>query len=408
MRLTRLSLTNFRNFARLDVDLPGGIILLVGPNAQGKTSLLEAIYLLATFTSFQASSESQMINFLAEETPLTVARVVGEFRYTAQDTAARTPSRDRRLEVRIIREGNPGQQRVRKEILLDGVPCKAGEAIGTFNAVLFLPQMLSMVEGPPAERRRYLNLSLGQVWPHYATHLSLYQKALTQRNALLRMLQERGGDMDQLDYWDEQVASSGAYLIHARSRAIQELERLARPLYLQLSGGQEVLRLEYRCAYEPSPAGSAQLELPFPKDVDWTKITLEAIGQGLLQQLNRQRKEDLRRGMTTIGPHRDDLRFYSNGVDLHEYGSRGQNRSLVMALKLAEIAWMQEKSDQQPLLLLDEVLAELDPQRRQDLLAHLEVCEQVLTTTTDLSLFPAEFTQKAALWRVEGGTIHPQ
>ncbi len=406
MHLTRLSLTNFRNFARLDIDVPGGPVLLVGNNAQGKTSLLEAIYFLATFTSFHASSDRQLINFLAEREPLAVARIVAEFRYTPD--SPKIPSAlpgMHRLEVRIIRDNLNGAPRLRKEILVDGVTRKVNEAIGVFNAVLFLPQMLDVVEGAPEERRRYLNLALSQVWPRYAGHLTDYQRALSQRNALLKLLNERGGDPDQLDYWDEQVASLGAQIIFARIHAVQELERLARPYYQQLTRGQEVLRLDYRPSYDPFPTSPLQFELPMLSPIDRSKIPVENICQGFLELLGKQRKDEISRGLTTIGPHRDELRFISNGIDLGDYGSRGQGRTAVLALKLSEVAWMKEKTGQWPVLLLDEVLAELDPARRADLLIRLAESEQSLLTTTDLDLFTSEFVNKSKVWQIQAGQV---
>src|SRR5512136_3181747 len=213
MQLTHLSLTNFRNFTRLDLDVPGGTVMLVGDNAQGKTSLLEAIYFLATMTSFHASSDRQLINFIEARQTLAVGRIVADFTRGGES---------HRLEVRLIQEPNEqnGETHLRKEILLDGVKRKAGETIGQFNAVLFLPQMMSVIEGGPEERRRYLNLALSQVVSHYQAALAEYNKALLQRNALLKQLFERKGDTSQLDYWDEQIASYGSEIIHARIRAV--------------------------------------------------------------------------------------------------------------------------------------------------------------------------------------------
>jgi DNA replication and repair protein RecF len=398
MHITHLSLTNFRNFTRLDVDMPSGSILIVGENAQGKTSLLEAVYFLATFTSFHASSDRELINFLAAREALAVARIVALFE--RQDGA-------HRLEVRIIQETNGfnAASRVRKEVLLDGVKLKIGDAVGHFNAVLFLPQMLSIIEGPPEERRRYLNLALAQVEPHYSDALSSYNRALTQRNALLRQLGEFGGDADQLAFWDEQLASAGAQLIYPRIHAIQELGRLAARIHHELTRGGEVLRLSYQPAYDPLPQPPGQYSLPIDAPVSRAGLTIEQIRNGFLGELGVQRREEIARGVTTIGPHRDELRFFESGVDLGTYGSRGQVRTAMLALKLAEVAWMKARTDQLPVILLDEVLAELDTNRRSDLLGRLTVSAQTLLTTTDLDLFSPEFVQGITLWRVHSGRL---
>lgn len=406
MYLTHLSLTNFRNFARLDVDFPEGVVLLVGANAQGKTSLLEAIYFLATFVSFQAGSDRELINFLAAREPLAVGRIVAEFCRPGSEAIQTRPALHR-LEARIIQETqlSNGAPRLRKEILLDGIKLKAGEAVGQFNAVIFLPQTLRVIEGPPDERRRYLNLTLAQVIPHYAAHLANYHRVLSQRNALLKQISERGGDPTQLDYWDEQLVASGAFLIHARIQAVRDLERLATLRHHELTQGREILRLSYEPAFDPLPKPTKQIALPVDTPLDRTGIPLSKIQQGFLEALQRARGEETSRGVTTIGPHRDELRFLGNGVDLGTYGSRGQARTAVLALKLAEMNWIKEKTGQSPVLLLDEVLAELDTQRRADLLARVTQSEQALLTTTDLDLFPPEFVHRAVLWRVEAGRL---
>lgn len=403
MFLKRLSLTNFRNYARLDVDMPTGSVLLVGDNAQGKTSLLEAVYFLATFVSFQADSDRQLINFIAGREPLAVARIVADFQRQELDHT----SRDHRLEVRIIQEANGinGGSRVRKEVLLDGVERKISEAVGVFNAVLFQPQTLRIIEGAPEDRRRYLNLTLAQAVPRYTAALTDYNRAITQRNALLKLLNERGGDPNQLTYWDELLASSGASLIYARIQAIKGLERLAARIHSQLTQGAEVLRLSYLPAYDPLPKPERQYALPIDAPLDRSGIPLEKIQQGFFESLERLHSEEIARGVTTIGPHRDELRFLANGIDLGVYGSRGQSRTAILALKLAEVAWLKEETGQWPVLLLDEVLAELDVQRRTDLLERLADIEQAVLTTADLEAFSKDFIRQATLWRIYAGQL---
>ncbi len=410
MLLNHLSLTNFRNFARLDIDIPDGPVLLVGSNAQGKTSLLEAIYFLATFTSFHASHDRQLINFIVGKDNLAVARIVADFSSSADGPAQKLSTNHsgmRRLEIRLIQETNgyPAQLRLRKEIILDGVKCKVGEAIGAFNAVLFLPQMMSIVEGSPDERRRYLNLAMGQVVPKFTSYLSEYTQAVSQRNALLKNIYERGGDPFQLDYWDENLAEFGARIIFDRIQTIRQLERLASRIHSELTRTAEILRLSYQPSYDPMPQPEGQFSLPIDTLLDRSSITLDDIRSGFLARLKQTRVEEISRGVTTIGPHRDELRFLANGVDLGVYGSRGQGRTAVLAIKLAEVAWMKEMTGEWPVLLLDEVLAELDPDRRFDLLERLMQSEQSLLTTTDLDLFDPFFVEKAKKWTIQGGRV---
>jgi DNA replication and repair protein RecF len=400
MFLKHLSLTNFRNFARLDIDVPRRAVLLVGSNAQGKTSLLEAIYFLATFTSFQTHTDRQLVNFaVARENPA-VARIVAEYE---------RGKKTHRIEVRIILEsvGALGQ-RARKEVLLDGVKRNASDVIGQFNAALFIPQMSLVMEGAPDDRRRYLNLVLAQVIPGYARALSDYQQSLTQRNALLKQLSERGGDISQLDFWDANLAQTGAQLIFWRIQSIRELERLAARSHLSLTRDKEVLRLAYDPSYDPLPRPVGQFALRLDVPVDRSALDIETIKRGYAEALRKLRPEEINRGVTTIGPHRDDLRFLANGIDLGDYGSRGQVRTTLLALKLAEVSWMREKTGEWPIILLDEVMAELDAERRGDLLAALADTEQALLTTTDESLFTPEFVDSSTLWRIHAGVVSPE
>ncbi|HTX79144.1 MAG TPA: DNA replication/repair protein RecF [Longilinea sp.] len=397
MYLTHLSLTNFRAFARLDMDVPRRILLLVGNNAQGKTSLLEAVYYLATFSSFHAQSDRQLINFLAKGDDLTVARIVIQFQRNNQS---------HKMEVRLIQEnaGNGGT-RTRKEILVNGVKRSAQDALGHFNAVIFLPQMMRIIEESPEDRRRYLNLAISQIMPGYAQALSEYNQAVTQRNALLKQLNERGGDASQLDYWDQLLGERGSILVHTRIAAIRELEAVAQPIHQKLTGGEEVLRMQYQPSYDPLPQPEGQFVLKFTSQADRSGFSLEEIRAGFIQRLAALRSEEVARGVTTIGPHRDEMRILANGIDLGDYGSRGQARTALLSLKLAEVAWMKEKTGEWPVLLLDETMAELDVTRRADLLAYLGDCEQGLLTTTDLHLFAPEFVDKCTVWAVEGGRV---
>jgi DNA replication and repair protein RecF len=397
MYLKHLSLTNFRNFTRLDIDVPRRVVVLVGRNAQGKTSILEAIYFLAAFTSFQTHTDRQLVNFHAAREPLAVSRLVAEY--------VRGRS-SHRLEARLILEptGVNGQ-RLRKELLLDGVKRQASEVIGHFNAVIFVPQMSQIVEGGPEDRRRYLNLALAQAIPAYMRLLSEYNQALNQRNALLKALNERGGNSDQLSVWDETLARSGAQIILWRIHAVQAIERLASRVQHELTRGADVLRIAYEPAYDPLPRPNGQMGLRLDTIVDRSALDLKTIESGFRERLAQLRGEEISRGVTTIGPHRDELRFLANHVDIGDYGSRGQVRTALLALKLAEVAWMKERTGEWPVILLDEVMAELDLQRRADLLKYVGESEQVLFTTTDLNMYSPEFAQHVRIWDVEAGAV---
>jgi DNA replication and repair protein RecF len=265
--------------------------------------------------------------------------------------------------------------------------------------------MTRIIEGEPDERRRYLNLALAQAVPGYALALSEYDKALAQRNALLRQLAEHPGDPGQLRTWDELLAERGAAIILARIGAVQEIERLAARLHHRLTHAQEILRVIYQPAYDPLPQPNGQIALPMQTSLHRGGLSKEQIRLGFLQRLDSLHAEEIQRGVTTIGPHRDELRFLSNGVDLGDYGSRGQVRTALMSLKLAEMGWLKERTGHWPVLLLDEILAELDVQRRSDLLDTLGDCEQAVLTTTDLGLFAGEFVDTTTIWKVKEGRV---
>jgi DNA replication and repair protein RecF len=397
MFLTHLSLTDFRIFSRFDQAVPRDALILVGDNAQGKTSLLEAVYYLSTLDSFQASSTADLINFTALQEDLAVGRIVADF--NKKDGS-------HHLEIRLIRDTQTnGIQTTRKEVLLDGNQQKITSVIGEFNAVLFLPHMLQILTGSPRERRRYLNLTISQVDHRYTDFLSDYNKTLAQRNALLKQINERPGGTDQLAYWDEKLILSGAYLMHARIQAVQELGYLSSSIHQELTRGNEILRIIYQPSYQPIPNPPGQIELPLDSALDLSGLSLEELRNGYREKILSLRSEDISRGVTTLGPHRDEVRFLSNGVDLGTFGSRGQLRTVLLALKLAEVNWLKERNGEWPVLLLDEVLAELDDTRRQDLLDRLAETEQALLTTTDLDLFSEDYRQSAGLWNISGGKL---
>jgi DNA replication and repair protein RecF len=396
MQLQHLSLDQFRNFARLDADLPETSLIIQGRNAQGKTSILEAIYFLATLSSFHAENDRQLVNFIEARKPLGVARIKADFTTSIQK---------HQLEIRIIKEKTKnGVDRARKEILLDGSRKKISEAIGNFNAVLFLPQMLQIVEGSPGFRRRYLDQALSQSDRKYSSTLSDYEQILSQRNALLKQLNETGGNPAQLDFWDERLSQRGAEILHMRFQALAEMDQIASRLHLELTEDRDSLLLNYQPSFDPLDKPTNQPELVIAP-TDRSSINLETIQSGFHEALLRVRPEHIARGITSLGPHRDDFRFIAAGVDVGSFGSRGQMRTALLALKFAEMQWIKFRTGHQPVLLLDEVLAELDQQRRQDLLTRLAQNGQVLLTTTDLNLFEASFTQNAEIWHVDGGQL---
>ncbi len=386
MRLARLSLTDFRNFASLQIDVPPGPILLVGANAQGKTSLLEAIYYLVGGSSPHTTTDRQLLRLEAVSSQnLPVCRITAEVERGADLL---------QIEIRLILETiADGSQRTRKEILVNGQKRRAADLYGQFNAVLFLPQDVEIVEGSPGQRRRQLDATLSQADPDYAQLMSQYGKLLTQRNALLKRLQERRGQPAELDFWDERMAELAAQIVIRRAVSLAELQSLATPVHAELSRDAERLAL----TYQPS----------FPESVADPPPDPEVMAQHFTDELRQRRGEQIRRGVTTFGPHRDDLSFVVGGRDLQSYGSRGQNRTAILAYKLAEVEWIKRSRGEMPVLLMDEVLAELDPDRRADLQQLVLDASQALLTGADLAMFDADFQRRATVWQVSQGRVAP-
>jgi DNA replication and repair protein RecF len=407
MHLRTLSLTNFRNYARLELELPRQSLLFYGANAQGKTSLLEAIYFLATGSSPLTALDRELIKWEAEAEGLPYARVRGEVVH-----------RKGLHEIEIVlQQGRQadGTLRVQKTIRVGRLRKRRADLAGRLNVVLFMPQDVALVSGPPAGRRRYLDEALSQISGAYAGALERYTEALRQRNAALRYLAEAGGDPSQLAPFEEVLARDGVFLARWRRDLSLALSQRADRIQQQLTGGAEWLRLEYAPNFDPGAPPALDYQLPFR----WPAVQSPAVDVGdealvaaFREALVARRKDEIERGTTLVGPHRDDLHFIAGSprqgtheVDLGTYGSRGQQRTAVLALKLAELAWMQDVTGEAPVVLLDEVLAELDATRRRYLLAQIEAVEQAVLTATDLDMFSGDFRARAALCEVQGGVV---
>ena len=396
--LKHLSLANFRNYVRLELDLSPGITLVQGENAQGKTNLLEAIYYLATAHSPYATADRELINWLTEEEELPFARLVGQMQ---KDVALQ------RLEITLLKEpaSEADSYGLKKHIRINGVPKRVLDLIGHLNVVLFLPQDIDLVAGSPSGRRRYLDTTICQFDSLYCRTLRRYGRVLTQRNHLLRQLQERRGNLDQLRFWDQKLAEDGAYLVARRQEVIAELEELAKAIHLELTGQDEHLSLRY----EPSirmPETLYQIPLGLdPEMRSSIRYSVSSLTESFLEQLREITGEEIQRGMSLIGPHRDDLRFLAGGVDMRIYGSRGQQRTVVLALKLAEAKLLAEETGEQPIMLLDEAMSELDEARRHYLMKAIDCSQQAILTTTHWNAYSPDFLAQATLLRVQEGRI---
>jgi DNA replication and repair protein RecF len=385
--LRRLSLEHFRCYVRLDLTLPCETVVIAGANAQGKTSILEAVYMLATTRAPYSVPDRQLLRWQAlEQEVLPFARVRGEL-----ERAGGT----RNIEILLHRPQAEEGAAFAKRARVDGVPRRAIDVIGELNVVLFTPRDIEVVAGPPAERRRYLDGLLCQVDRAYCRALSRYNRTLTQRNQLLRQLRDRGrgrgpspsGREDELAVWDTRLAEDGALLIARRRSIVTQLAALADEIHHSLSSAP--LTLSYECTI--ATLDPQALEPPSAEDFS--------------AALAARRSEAIARGQTLQGPHRDELRFEVEGIDMRPFGSRGQQRTVTLALKLAEARLMWKLTGERPVLLLDDVLGELDGARRHALLAHIDPRQQVLVTTTDAEALPRGFADEALVLQVAAGRV---
>jgi DNA replication and repair protein RecF len=405
MHVTHLSLTNFRNYGRLELPLPTGPILLHGNNAQGKTNLLEALYYLATTRSPHTTQDDELINWTAGQSqePVIVGRLVA---------LVTTASGERHLEMRLIKEqqgGANGQSSFRREALVNRRKMRLMDLLGNLRVVMFLPEDMGLITGSPANRRRYVDITLCQIDPVYCQTLSQYNKVLEQRNALLRRLADGLGSRDVLPIFSEKLVKLGSQLFARRTRFFTELARAAQRIHYEaLTGGKESIRLNYLPRLRGHLSSRQGDTEALVKLYAWLQNHQEHVGQieaDYAAALEAAQPAELARGSTSVGPHRDDWVIEVNGRDLSSYGSRGQQRSALLALKLAEIQWMTDRTNETPLLLLDEVVAELDGRRRELLLHYVQQATQSLLTATDPAMFTATFLEQATILKVENGRV---
>ncbi len=390
MHLSYLSLKDFRNYDALDLNLGTGLFLFQGGNAQGKTNLLEAVAMLATSNSFHASSDRELVNWHASEHVMRIVATVERHNENVNvEIVIFDPSQQERG-ASVERESQfiPSYDRQRKLIKINGVPKRAIDLIGQVTVVLFSPNDLSLVAGSPEERRRFLDRALCQMQPHYCQALQKYRKIVAQRSALLKRIRENQEDPRMLDFLDEKLTELATMITFERRRMVASLNQHVDELQAIISGGREHLTIVYRPSFVIEQA--------------WD--TFETMQNYRTQLLNVRRKE-IRQGVCLLGPHRDDLEFLVNGVNMLIYGSRGQQRTVALASKLGELAFMRAITGEEPILLLDDVFSELDHSRREYLLRQVLKHEQVLITATDFANFPREILGRAHQYRVANGEV---
>ena len=407
MFLSQLHLEHFRNYRELDLTFSAPVTLVQGRNGQGKTNLLEAVYYLATSKSRHARAEREAVDRAAADEPIPYARIRGEVMRAEQSTT---------LEILFTLRAD--RQNYTKQVRVNGAPRRSMDLIGHLRAVLFLPEDLTLIAGSPSERRRYIDVALCQIDRRYCQALSRYQKVVTQRNSLLKQLQEReqtdGTSVAaQLRYWDDQLVELGTQVLARRHTYLTDLAPIARRVHADISLQQESLDL----LYLPSFNTGLYSEQDFQRLREGEEVQADAlacletdaaiISERFRERLEGRRRVELNAGSSLYGPHRDELIFLVNGWNLRTYGSRGQQRTGALALKLAELQAMAAVTGEKPILLLDDVMSELDAQRRAALLNALADVRQGIVTTTDWGQFSEDFQQDAQRLQIEAGAATP-
>lgn len=366
MRLRDLKLTNYRNCKDLHLDLSCPKVLIIGKNAQGKTNILESIYFLSALKSPRTSNNIELINFEAEKAEINCNMIKAET--------------DVELDFSYSNEK-------KRELALNKVKTTPKNFKSVLKTVLFSTADLLLLRGNPSDRRDWLDRAIAQIYPAYDDRLSKYDKIRIQKNNLLKDYLKTGILNDTLlDVYNEQLVITGSNIIYLRKKFLKEIERIASEKHRIISVTEE-LKIDYDCSFL-----SGQYEP-------------EEIVEAFKASLEERRVEEMRRGQSCVGPHRDDIIFYINGNEAVKFASQGQQRTIVLALKLSELDIITAKTGDEPVLLLDDVLAELDDIRQNYLLKSINENTQTIITSVDTVLFEDEFLKDVKIYKIEAGRV---
>lgn len=368
MHIDRLKLTNYRNYESLELEFSPTMNVFIGENAQGKTNVMEAIYVLAMAKSHRTSNDRELIRWEQE---------YGKIEGDVQRKFGHIP-----FELTISKKGKKARVNHLEQNRLSMY-------VGQMNVVMFAPEDLNIVKGSPQLRRRFLDMEIGQISRVYLHDLVNFQKILKQRNA---MLKANRGKLDledvMFDIYTEQYIQVAVQIIRKRFYFMELLQKWANPIHHGISRGLETLEIKYSTL----------------KDLH-SEQTVEEMETIFADQLKDVRRRELERGLTLVGPHRDDLQFFVNGYDIQTYGSQGQQRTTALSLKLAEIELVKQEVGETPILLLDDVLSELDDYRQSHLLSTMQGQVQTFVTTTNITGIDHNTIQQAAIFEVHDGSV---
>lgn len=357
MIIKSLELENFRNYKSLNIEFDKGVNILYGDNAQGKTNILEAIYVSATTKSHKGAKDKEIINFEAEEAHI--------------KTYLDKEGLERRVDMHLRKSKSKG-------IAIDTVRLKkAAQLLGLLNVVFFSPEDLSIIKDAPAQRRRFVDMELCQLDQSYLYDLNQYNKIIAQRNKLLKDMYNNQDLKNMLGIWDMQIIIYGQKIIKRRRLFVDQLNEIIDDIHYKLSGGKERIKVEYA---------------PYVSEDNFEEM------------LKKAREKDIKLKSTSVGPHKDDFIFIVNGIDIRTYGSQGQQRTAALSLKLSEIELVKKITGDNPVLLLDDVLSELDSNRQNHLLNNIGDIQTIITCT-GLEDFVNNRIKINKIFKVETGVV---
>ena len=358
MKIQQISLINFRNYQNLNLQIDGLVNVFYGNNAQGKTNILESIFYSAFGMSHRTSNEDDLVKMSCREmaSEVTFSNLYGDHT------------------LRVKRQNIC--ERMKKQISLDDNVIKSKEHYGTLNIVMFSPEDLQIVKGEPALRRRFLDMEIAQTNRYYYGLLVKYNRVLQQRNKFLKDARENILDHAQLEVWNKEIANVAAEIISLRLKVLKKINSIAGSIYKEITNQKEELVVNYELKTNSSAIICSQED------------SLESWRECYLAKLRERQTIDVLRGSTGIGPHRDDLSITVNDNNLRSFGSQGQQRSGALALKLAEMEYVKKEAGEYPVLLLDDVMSELDSERRKQILNFIDGRVQTFITVNDKNLIP--------------------
>lgn len=366
MYITNLSLRNYRNYEQLDLKFNPQVNIILGENAQGKTNLVESLYVLGFGKSFRTSQDKDLILMSKKHTHIS-AQIIKESRQT-------------QIDFRY-------NMQQKKEIKVNEVPLtKLSELIGELNVVIFSPEDLQLIKGTPAIRRKYIDKSISQIYPYYYRLLIDYNKILKQRNNLLKQKNVKS----LIDIYDEQLSDYGSKIMKYRLEFLEDLKEICYDIHYKISQEKEHLKIDYLSNYLPKNLGDSDV--------------YDKIYSGMLENLKSRLDLDIKRGYTSVGPHRDDLIFYINDKESKKFGSQGQVRTTALSLKLSEITIIEKILKEHPILILDDVLSELDHTRQNELIHYISDI-QTFITTTEIKSILEKHIEDANIINISNGSI---